>query len=50
MPHTVSDSAQLYGVIGVAFALLSWLVAAGFVLVGCAAAGAVAGERSWRAA
>jgi membrane protein len=50
MPHTVAESAQLYGVIGVAFALLSWLVAAGFVLVGCAAAGAVAGERRLRAA
>ena len=49
MPHTVSESAARYGVIGVAFAMLSWLVAAGFVLVGSAAAGAVVSERGWRA-
>jgi membrane protein len=41
-PHSVSSSASHYGAIGVAFSLLSWLVLAGFVLVGTATAGAVA--------
>jgi membrane protein len=41
-PHSVSSSAGHYGAIGVAFSLLSWLVLAGFVLVGSATAGAVA--------
>ena len=41
MPHSVGSSASRYGVIGVAFALLSWLVGCGFVLVATAAAGAV---------
>jgi membrane protein len=41
VPESVSTSAAHYGVIGVAFALLGWLVACGFVLVGSAAAGAV---------
>lgn len=48
MPHTVAESAGRYGLIGVAFALLSWLVAVGFVLVGSAAAGAVMAEQRWR--
>jgi membrane protein len=42
LPHSISYSASRYGTIGIAFALLSWLVAAGFMLVGCAAAGVVA--------
>jgi membrane protein len=41
LPHSVSSSARHYGAIGVAFSLLSWLVLAGFVLVGTATAGAV---------
>jgi membrane protein len=41
LPHSVSSSSSHYGTIGVAFSLLSWLVLAGFVLVGTAAAGAV---------
>jgi len=45
LPHSVSTSAGRFGAIGIAFALLSWLVLAGFVLVGAAAAGAVA--RQW---
>jgi membrane protein len=50
MPRAVQESAERYGVIGIAFAMLSWLVAAGFVLVGSAAGGAVLAERRWRAA
>jgi membrane protein len=48
LPHSVSSSAGRFGAIGVAFAILSWLVMAGFVLVGAAAAGAVTLER-WEA-
>jgi membrane protein len=44
LPHSVSSSASRYGTIGVAFALLSWLILTGFVLVGTATAGAVALE------
>ncbi|HXA55201.1 MAG TPA: YhjD/YihY/BrkB family envelope integrity protein [Solirubrobacteraceae bacterium] len=42
LPHSLTVYAQRFGAIGIAFALLSWLVLAGFVLVGTAAAGAVA--------
>jgi membrane protein len=42
LPHSLSTSAKQFGAIGIAFALLSWLVLAGFVLVGTAAAGALA--------
>ncbi|HWX44487.1 MAG TPA: YhjD/YihY/BrkB family envelope integrity protein [Solirubrobacteraceae bacterium] len=45
LPHSVSSSARKFGAIGVAFAVLSWLVLAGFVITGTAAAGAVALER-----
>jgi membrane protein len=45
MPRTVAASSQQFGVIGVAFALLSWLVAAGVVLVLSAAGGVVIDER-----
>lgn len=41
MPHSVGVSAARYGVIGVAFAILSWLIVCGFALVGSAAAGAL---------
>jgi membrane protein len=44
LPHSVSTSADRFGAIGVAFALLSWLVLAGFVIIGAATAGAVALE------
>ncbi len=40
LPHSIATSARQFGTIGVAFALLSWLVLAGFVLVGAAAGGA----------
>jgi membrane protein len=42
LPHSIASSADQFGTIGVAFALLGWLVLAGFVLVGSAAGGAVA--------
>ncbi len=45
MPHTMATSAKQFGIIGVAFALLSWLVAAGVVLVLAASGGAVLDER-----
>ena len=41
MTRAVTDSAHRYGLAGVAFAFLSWLVAAGFAIVASAAAGAV---------
>jgi membrane protein len=41
MPRTVASSAAQFGVIGVAFALLSWLVGAGLVLVLAASGGVV---------
>jgi membrane protein len=44
-PRTLASWADQFGVMGVAFALLSWLVAAGFVLVGAATLGAVTTER-----
>jgi membrane protein len=43
-PPTLESSADQFGVMGVAFALLSWLVAAGFVLVITATGGAVTTE------
>jgi membrane protein len=45
MPHTVATSAAQFGAIGVAFALLSWLVGAGLMLVVAAAGGSVLDAR-----
>jgi membrane protein len=45
MPHTMATSAEQFGLIGIAFVLLSWLVGAGMVLVVAAAGGAVIDER-----
>jgi membrane protein len=45
LPRAIASSADQFGAMGVAFALLSWLVAAGFVLVGTATAGAVTSEQ-----
>jgi membrane protein len=44
-PRTIESSAAQFGVMGVAFALLSWLVAAGFVVVAAATGGAVLTEQ-----
>lgn len=44
MPRTVATSAAQFGVIGIAFALLSWLVGAGMVLVVAASGGVVIDE------
>jgi membrane protein len=40
MPHAVSTASRQFGVIGVAFALLSWLFVGAFILVVTAAVGA----------
>jgi membrane protein len=45
LPHSLSSSARNFGTIGVAFAILGWLIGGGFVLAASAAAGAVALER-----
>jgi membrane protein len=45
MPTAIADSARRYGEIGVTIALVTWLVAMGFVVVLCAAIGAVIAER-----
>jgi len=45
LPHSVASSAEQFGTIGVAFALLSWLVGYGVVLVVAASGGAVIEER-----
>jgi membrane protein len=47
LPRTLASSAEQFGLIGVAFSMLAWLVAAAFVLVAAATGGAVASE--WRA-
>lgn len=43
MPDAIAESADRYGSIGIAISLVSWLVGTGFVLVACAAVGAVLG-------
>lgn len=45
MPEAIDTSAAHYGSIGIAIALVSWLVGAGFTLTACAAVGAVLGEQ-----
>lgn len=44
LPHSVETSAAEYGVLGVAFAIVSWLVGAGLTLAGTTIAGAVISE------
>lgn len=43
MPGAIAESADRYGSIGIAIAIVSWLVGIGFVLVCCGAVGAVLG-------
>lgn len=43
VPYLIERNAERYGVIGVAIAMISWLVVMAFVLVGAAAVGAWAG-------
>jgi membrane protein len=45
MPRTVETYASQFGLIGVAFALLTWLVGAGFALAIAAAGGAIVDDR-----
>jgi membrane protein len=45
MPHTIAASAQQFGVIGIGFALMSWLFAAAVVVVIATAGGATIADR-----
>jgi membrane protein len=45
MPEAIGRSATHYGLIGIAIALVSWLVGIGFALTACAGVGAVLGEQ-----
>lgn len=49
MPGAIAESADRYGSIGIAIAIVSWLVGIGFVLTCCAAVGAVLGGEVDRA-
>ncbi|MDO8186995.1 YhjD/YihY/BrkB family envelope integrity protein [Conexibacter sp. JD483] len=49
MPGAIAESADRYGSIGIAIAIVSWLVGIGFVLSACAAVGAVLGGEIDRA-
>jgi membrane protein len=48
MPQSIESSAQRFGLIGIAIAIVSWLIGVGFVLVVSAALGAVLADRSAR--
>jgi hypothetical protein len=50
MPHTITTSADQFGVIGIGFALLTWMVAVAGVLVVAATGGALISDRilDWR--
>ena len=50
MPHTIASSADQFGMIGIGFALLTWLVAVAGVLVVAATGGAMISDRliAWR--
>ncbi len=45
LPHVASASARSYGLVGFAFAFLTWLFVQALLIVGSAVAGAVIGER-----
>jgi membrane protein len=45
MPHTLAASSRQFGVIGIGFALLTWLVAIACVLVAAASGGATISDR-----
>ena len=45
MPHTIAASADQFGVIGIGFALLTWMVAVAGVLVVAATGGALISDR-----
>ncbi len=45
MPHILASSSQEFGVIGIGFAMLTWLVAVAIVLVIAASGGAIIAER-----
>lgn len=45
MPEAVSNSGERYGLVGVSFSIVSWLIGVGVALVLTAAVGAVAAER-----
>jgi membrane protein len=45
MPHTIASSADQFGVIGIGFALLTWMVAIAGVLVVAATGGAMISDR-----
>src|SRR5262249_24350898 len=45
MPNAMNTSAQRYGLVGVAFTFVSWLIGLGVAIVITAAVGAVTAER-----
>jgi membrane protein len=46
MPHSIASASRNFGSIGIAIAIVSWLIGVGFILVAAAGLGAVLGERS----
>ena len=48
MPQSIAASAERFGMIGIAIAIVSWLIGVGFVLVVAAAFGAVLSDNSAR--
>src|SRR4051812_19531520 len=46
MPQSIASASQSFGSIGIAIAIVSWLIGVGFILVASAGLGAVLAERS----